>query len=191
MKPIPINHPELVDSFGALSGQRHYQDRDARCGGCGAKIVFSASAQKYVFEILRVPVSRINQGIARCTHCRKGRADENRRRADRVTRQAAILQAKRAWEAAPENGALLLDYAVARIEALTAPSPRTIQRLTEDLNRVRRLAPRLHLVDYWAGQLALAAGAAGAAEAALLAFLMAPGRRWKAERRRARAQVGF
>jgi hypothetical protein len=153
---VPIDHSRLIDGFAELRGRTHYEDESLQCGDCGRAFVFTAAAQKYVFEVRGVPVKMRNRGAAFCDACRDVRARRNRAARQLKKLEHAAQEARAASEREPRNADVLLAWVAARVAHLEGqarpPTKRAIDDLRASLRRAGRLNPNVRNVEEWAGR---------------------------------------
>lgn len=102
----PIDHARIMDGFGELARFSHYIPFRTGCGVCGARILVTVAAQKYLLEVKGVPVKVLRSGRgAYCTACISRRVRMKALCSEVQTREQAVeLERLRAEVWAEQRG---------------------------------------------------------------------------------------
>jgi hypothetical protein len=139
----PIDHGRLVDSFGEMQNQTHYEGFESSCARCGAGFTLTAAAQRHIHEELKIPIKRA-RAAGSCPTCRATAGVLERSQASQDQLLRAAERAKAAASERPGDAGILLEYAVAKLRVLEASwSQRSAERLLGEIRRVAKLDPKL------------------------------------------------
>lgn len=173
MANAPINRNRINDSWGELIGKMYYRDYVTLCAKCGNEFLFTGGAQKYVLEIRRVPVSKIEQNTL-CKKCHLKRV--NRREKKQILQvsnpRATANKALVGYYTGTTGLSGLMDH----VEIMVADlgeylSYSSLEKLLKKLIIIRRGEPEWIEIDYWEGRIYEMMGRARTAKNQYLKFL--------------------
>lgn len=133
----PIDHSAIIDGHGRLAKETHYEDRVVSCGDCGKSTLFSAAAQKLVFERHGIPVKMLHAPA--CVPCRKKRAARRRKRQAIAAAKNRLNSAMELLLEHSEDPIALLEAVEARLAVQHAGAHVAQDKTMQLLNRARRL----------------------------------------------------
>lgn len=73
-KAVQIDHARIVDGFGEMRAHSVYRPLRTYCGVCDSQVELSPATQKYMLEVVGVPVKMLRRGAVFCVPCRKRRS---------------------------------------------------------------------------------------------------------------------